>query len=136
MSEPEGNGQEEKLSKITRDSQRILAFTALAVSSALVVLVVVGSWFGYHYYQQLSTAERNIASTSHQIQAAKKSTCDFYAVIAAIAVVDKGPQKSGRSLVRLIGDARITYEKRGCGRLSPAGPALTNLSREYGVPVG
>lgn len=125
-------GQEEAgpdpLGKIVRDSNRILAFTALAVSSALVVLVLVAGWFGYHFYNQLKT-------TQDQINAAKKSTCDFYYVIGTIEVIDHGPQKSGKALIRLIVDSRTTYEKRVCGHLPSPSPALIRLSREYGIPV-
>lgn len=122
------NAGPDDLGKIIRDSNRILAFTALTVSSALVVLVIVGSWFGYHYYTQLR-------DTQNQINAAKKSTCDFYYVIGTIEVIDHGPQKSGKALVRLIDDSRTTYQKRVCGNLPFPSPALINLSREYGVPV-
>lgn len=120
--------QTKQLDDIVRWSNRLLASVALAVSSALVILVLVASFFGYHFYNQIKT-------TQDQINNAKKSTCDFYLVIGTLPVVPSGPERSSKTLVRIIVDARVTYIKRACGNAPNVSAALAHLSQLYGIPI-
>ena len=127
ITKPEGSQRE--LDRIVRWSNRLLASVALGVSVTLVLFVIGAVVVGYHFYDQ-------IHSTQQQFQNAKKSTCDFYNVIGTLPVIITGPDKSGRTTVRLAADARTTYTKRGCEpAIPPPSPGLLQLSGEYSIPV-
>jgi uncharacterized protein YpmB len=126
---------DDPLDKVAKDSNRILALIALIMSSLVVVLVVGGGIIFTSQYQQIKRTEQQVINTQQQQEQGKKSTCDFYSVIGTLPVLSSGANKAGQSLVRLIGDARITYSKRKCGVLPPPSISLIDLSVEYNIPI-
>src|ERR1700748_645222 len=121
MSEQEPKDPKEALNKIQKDSARILAFTAISVSALMTVVVIVGSWFGYHFYQQITQG--------------RSSTCSFYHDLGTIPLSSSGPTATGRVGVKLIVDARNSFEQRGCGALPPPSRELIQLAEKFGITV-
>lgn len=129
----------EQLKKIRHDSTRILAFTALVLTVALIVVVTLGVIFGVNAYgglqseqQRVQQAEAKTARIDSIDTKSQASLCDFFFVVATVQVSADGPHKSIPVLVRWIVDSRNTYAARGCTPpLPPPSSDLRHLSTEY-----
>lgn len=110
------------LSKIRRDSSRILAISAVLISLLLLVVVTVGALIFGNVY--------------HQLESGKSAQCAFNRDLATIPVIATGPQATGRVGVKLIADAIIGYQQTGCEPPLPgASPELVELAQKYGISL-
>jgi hypothetical protein len=114
-----GNRERDPLDKVQRDSNRIMAFTALAMST-LLILVLGGG--GYTFYR-----------TQQRLSDAITSDCDYLRVIAEAPVKISGPMQTSRLAVQWIIDSRRAYEHHGCSALAPPSPDLIRLENKYGI---
>lgn len=122
------------LDKVTRDSSRILAFTALVLSMILVVVITVGTIIVVRAYSQLNSDDSRAQKQTEVIVREEASLCDFFNVIATVPVITSGPHKSTRILVRWIIDSRNTYVARSCvPQLPNPSHDLLQLAVEYNL---
>jgi hypothetical protein len=148
VTEPVIANETDVLARVRRDSARVLAFTAMALASALVVLLLVVSTVGWHFYGQLRTAQQGLGSAQVKIKMAQGqiqaqqvanrkgriATCEFYLGIGTAPVIGSGPTATGRVGVRIIEEARNSYAQRGCGTLPKPSSELSALEHTYHIP--
>lgn len=122
------------LDKVTRDSSRILAFTALVLSLVLIVVIAIGTVLVVRAFTQLSSDDARAQKQTEVIVREEASLCDFFNVIATVPVITSGPHKSTKILVRWIIDSRNTYAARSCvPRLPNPSHDLLQLAVEYNL---
>jgi hypothetical protein len=107
------------LEKVQRDSNRIMAFTALATSLLLFIVLAGGGYALFREQQKLSDAI--------------SSDCDYLKVIAEAPVKVSGPMQTSRLAVQWIDDSRRAFQHHGCTGLAPPSMGLLQLEITYGI---
>ena len=109
----------EALSRVIRDSSRILGFIALALALILLAGGLFAFFLSVHYYDTL--------------RATDSTTCAFWKDIGTVVPVTTAPDASATT-IRIILDARGAYTSYGCGTLPPPSQQLRQLEQKYGLP--
>lgn len=131
------------LGKLRRDSTRVIAFAAISLAAAVLIMFVVGGLITISANNRLNKDNINLSATNKRLvkqeeilTSAVTNTCSFFADVATLPLETSGPAKAGKVAIRLVVDARNSYSRKLCvTSLPPIPDPVKKLAQQYGISL-